>query len=159
MRLHGCRQPASPIINHAGEVREQTGADNEIWSFGEEAYPILYHFISIREMMRDYTRSLMKEAHEKGTPVMRALFYEFPEDPNCWDIKDSYLFGSDILVAPICHKGARSREVYLPKGAEWTHAGTQKVYPGGKWYTIDAPLETLPIFLRNGKQSYLLGQI
>lgn len=159
MRLHGCRQPATPIINQAGEVREQTGADNEIWSFGEEAYPILRHFISIREQMRDYTRSLMKEAHEKGTPVMRALFYEFPQDPVCWDIKDSYLFGGDILVAPICHPGARSRRVYLPKGAQWTHAGTKQIYPGGSWYDIDAPLETLPIFLRDGRQSYLLGQL
>ena len=159
MRLHGCRQPATPIINQAGEVREQTGADNEIWSFGEEAYPILRHFISIREQMRDYTRSLMKKAHEKGTPVMRALFYEFPQDPVCWDIKDSYLFGGDILVAPICHPGARSRRVYLPKGAQWTHAGTKQIYPGGSWYDIDAPLETLPIFLRDGRQSYLLGQL
>ena len=159
MRLHGCRQPGSQIVNKAGEVREWTGADNEVWSFGEEAYPILVKFIQIREMMRNYTRSLMKEASEKGSPVMRALFYEFPEDETCWDIKDSYMYGADILVAPICHEHARSRKVYLPEGATWVHATTGKSYEGGQWLDVEAGLETLPIFLREGKQEYLIGQI
>lgn len=159
MRLHGCRQPVEPIFNKAGEEREGTGADNEIWSFGEEAYPILLKFIRIREMMRDYTRTLMQEAHEKGDPVLRALFYEFPHDTVCWDIKDSYMFGPDILVAPICHEKSRSRQVYLPNGASWTHAGTGKIYAGGQSCEIDAPLETLPVFLRDGRQDYLIGKI
>lgn len=159
MRLHGCRQPGETIVNKAGEVREGTGADNEVWSFGEEAYPILVKFIQIRELLRDYTRSLMRQAHETGDPVMRALFYEFPEDPVCWNITDSYLFGSDILVAPICHEKAQSRQVYLPQGASWTHAGTGKVYTGGQTREIDAPLDTLPVFLRDGRQDYLIGKI
>lgn len=159
MRIHGSRVPHTPIINKAGEVREQTGADNEIWSFGEENYPILVKFIQIREAMRDYTRSLMKETSEKGSPVMRAMFYEFPADPVCWDIKDAYMFGSDILVAPIVQPGALSRDVYLPAGASWTHAGTGKVYEGGAWYNVDAPIDTLPIFLRDGRQDYLIGKI
>ncbi|MGN1140398.1 MAG: TIM-barrel domain-containing protein [Oliverpabstia sp.] len=159
MRIHGNRQPSEPIINKAGEVRELTGADNEIWSFGDENYPILVKFIRIREMMRDYTRSLMKEAHEKGTPVMRALFYEFPHDDVCWDITDSYMFGPDILVAPICHEKMQSRKVYLPKGASWTCAGTGQVYEGGREYEIEAPISTMPVFLREGRQEYLIGQI
>ena len=56
------------IIDRFGEERERTGADNEVWNFGEEAYPILVKFIRVRELMRDYIRSLMKEAHEKGSP-------------------------------------------------------------------------------------------
>lgn len=159
MRLHGCRQPGEAVINKAGEVREQTGADNEVWSFGEEAYPILLKFISIREKMRNYTRSLMEETHKKGSPVMRALFYEFPGDKNCWDIKDSYMFGSDILVAPICHEHMTSRNVYLPEGAYWIHAGSGKRYEGGKTYEVEAPLDTLPVFLRDGKQEYLIGEV
>lgn len=159
MRLHGSRGPHKKIINKAGEVRECTGADNEIWSFGEENYPILVKFIQVREMMRDYSRSLMAEAHEKGTPVMRALFYEFPEDEKCWDITDSYMYGSDILVAPICYEKMTSRSVYLPKGASWTNAHTGKNYEGGQAYEIEAPIDTLPIFLRDGKQEYLVGKI
>lgn len=159
MRIHGSRLPFTPIVNKAGEVREKTGADNEIWSFGEAAYPVLRKFIGIRERMRDYTRELMRQAHEKGSPVMRTLFYEFPADDNCWDITDSYMFGPDILVAPVVHEGARSRQVYLPKDAEWVLAGSGKRYEGGKSYEIEAPIETLPVFLRDGKQGYLVEML
>ena len=159
MRIHGCRCPTKIIVDKKGEEREWTGADNEIWSFGEENYPILRKFIMIREMLRDYTRSLMKEAHEKGSPVMRTLFYEFPEDSACWDVKDSYMYGPDILVAPVCEAGAVCRSVYLPKGASWTHAGTGEIYEGGRSYEVQAPIHTLPIFLRDGREEYLIGQI
>lgn len=159
MRLHGNRLPREQIFARDGEEREGTGADNEIWSYGEENYRIMKKFIEIREMMRDYTRSMMKEAHEKGTPVMRTLFYEFPEDQAAWDVTDSYLFGSDILVAPIVYPKAVSRMVYLPKGARWVHAGTGTEYEGGQSVEIDAPIDTLPVFLRDGKQEYLIGKI
>ena len=159
MRIHGCRQPGETIVNKAGEEREWTGADNEVWSFGEEAYPILVKFIQIREKLRDYTRELMTEAHEKGTPVMRALFYEFPQDKICWDITDSYMYGADILVAPICHEHEFNRRVYLPAGVSWTQAQTGKVFAGGAWYDVEAPIDTLPLFLREGKQGYLIGEV
>ena len=159
MRLHGFRQPSERIFNRAGEERENTGADNEIWSYGQEAYEIMKKFIFIRESMRDYTRSLMREAHEKGTPVMRTLFYEFPEGKACWDIWDEFMFGGDILVAPVCHEHAFSREVYLPQGALWVHAGTGERYEGGKSYLIAAPIDTIPVFLREGRQAYLIGKI
>ncbi len=159
MRLHGNRQPNRPVINRAGEVREGTGADNEIWSFGERAYPILLKFIEIRELLRNYTRSLMREAHEKGTPLMRALFYEFPQDAACWEIADAYLYGPDILVAPVCYPHQTAREVYLPKGAFWVHAASGKRYEGGQSCRIEAPLDTLPVFLREGRQEYLIGRI
>jgi len=159
MRLHGDRQPFTSIINKAGEMREHTGAGNEVWSYGDELYEIFVKFIRIRERMRDYTRELMREAHENGSPVMRALFYEFPADRNCWDIQDEYLFGPDILVAPVCYEHAFSRKVYLPQGAEWIHAGTGEKYEGGRSYEIEAKLDTLPVFLRNGKQAYLIEMI
>jgi len=159
MRMHGSRRPHTKIVDKTGKNREVTGADNEIWSFGEENYKIMRKFIDIRELMRNYTRSLMKEAHEKGTPVIRALFYEFPKDKKSWDIKDQYMFGGDILVAPICYEKAISRKVYLPEGAKWTFASDGKVYNGGTAIEVDAPIESIPIFLKNGNQSYLIGKI
>lgn len=159
MRIHGCRQPVEQIVNQAGEVRENTGADNEIWSFGEEAYPILVKFIRLREKMRDYTRELMREAHEKGTPVMRALFYEFPEDAACWDLTDEYLYGPDLLIAPICHPHGTSRTVYLPSGAWWVNAATGERVAGGQSLTVDAPLSTLPVFVRDGRQAWIIGEV
>ncbi len=159
MRLHGLRMPGKPIINQAGEEREWTGADNEVWSYGEEAYNIMVKFIHIREKMRDYTRMLMKQAHEKGTPVMRTMFYEFPQDKTCWDLKDQYMYGSDILVAPICYEKAESRKVYLPEGTVWINARDGKAYKGNTWYEVSAPMDTIPIFLREGHQEYLIYEI
>lgn len=158
MRIHGCRQPYTNLKNNAGEVREGTGADNEVWSYGEDAEKIMVKFIHVRELMKDYIRGIMKEAHEKGTPVMRTLFYEFPDD-NCWDIYDEYMFGNEILVAPICHEHETRREVYLPKGHSWTSAHNGEVYEGGKTYNIDAPIDTIPVFLKDGSNKYLIGEI
>ena len=159
MRIHGCRQPGQQIVNQAGEVREWTGAENEVWSYGEENYEIMVKFIRIREMMRDYTRSVMQAAHDVGAPVMRAMFYEFPEDKVCWEIQDAYMFGPDLLVAPICHEKAAGRSVYLPAGTFFVHAGTGDRYEGGRWYEVAADIHTIPVFLREGRQDYLIGKI
>lgn len=159
MRMHGCRLPGKEIISRTGEIREWTGAENEIWSYGEDNYQIMLKFIRIREMMRDYIRSLMQTAHETGAPVIRPLFYEFPNDRDCFDISDAYMFGPDILVAPICYKGAQSRRVYLPAGDTFTCAGSGEVFEGGRWIEAEAALDTIPIFLRGGKQEYLIHNV
>lgn len=115
-------------------------------------------YIFLREKMRDYTRNIMREAHEKGNPVIRAVFYEFPQDPAAWDLTDEYCYGPDLLIAPVCHAGAVSRKVYLPAGAEWTSAMDGKVYKGGAEYLIEAPVE-IPVFVRDGRQSWIIGEI
>lgn len=159
MRLHGCRRPGEAIVNRAGETREGTGAENEVWSYGAENYDIMVKFIRIRDQMRDYIRGVMEQAHETGSPVMRTLFYEFPGDRECWDVWDSYMFGPDILVAPMCHGRAVRRRVYLPAGAWFVHAGSGRRYEGGGWYEVEAGIDTMPVFLREGRQSYLVGRI
>ena len=127
--------------------------------FWDEAYDILVKYMELRETLRDYTRELMKEAHEKGAPVMRPLFYEFQNDDKVWDIKDEYLYGPDLLVAPILYEGAVSREVYLPEGSNWTDARTGDIFEGGQTIHVEAPISTIPVFLRDGKQEYLIGKI
>ena len=91
----------------------------------------------------------MREASEKGCPVIRPLFYHFPSDPEVWDIDDAFLFGDQILVAPITEYQQRKRDVYLPAGASWTEYTSGKVYQGGQTICVDAPLEVIPIFLRD----------
>lgn len=159
MRIHGCRQPVEQIVNAAGEIREQTGADNEIWSYGEENERIMTKFIRIRLSMKEYIRSIMEEAHKNAAPVMRPMFFEFPEDERTYDIWDSYMFGGDILVAPVCYEHEMKRSVYLPKGATWTLANDGSVYEGGQTIEVEAGIETLPIFLRNKAQEYLIGKL
>jgi alpha-D-xyloside xylohydrolase len=92
----------------------------------------------------------MKEAHEKGTPPMRPLFYDFPQDTKAWDVDDQFMFGPDLLVAPILQQGARSRTVYLPLGAIWTDAYTGETFEGGVSLIVKAPLERIPLFLKDG---------
>ena len=159
MRLHGNRLPRTPLYKANGEETEGTGADNEIWSYGEENYQIMKKFIEIREMMRDYTRSLMAEAHETGAPVMRTMFYEFPEDTRTWELDTQYMYGSDILAAPIVEPHAMSRKVYLPSGCTWTNAHTGEILQGGQWIEAEASIDTIPVFLRDGRQEYLLSLI
>ncbi|NLA58524.1 MAG: glycoside hydrolase family 31 protein, partial [Firmicutes bacterium] len=130
-RLHGCREPMKKPIGTTGGGKVPSGADNEVWSYGEEVYEICRKYMEIREKLRPYIKTLMQEAHEKGTPVMRPLFYDFPKDEKAWEIEDQYMFGSDIMVCPILYEGMREREVYLPEGSWWSMVD-KKVYEGGR---------------------------
>lgn len=153
-RMHGERSPwherEQEFINN---VRQLTsGQDNEVWSFGEDVYNILVQYLFIRERLRPYIRSLMQSAHETGAPVMRPLYYDFPTDAAAAQVEDCYMFGSDLLVAPVMEAGATTRQVYLPAGSTWTDAYTGETYPGGQFVTVPAPLSVIPVMVRDGKQ-------
>lgn len=147
MRLHGDRQPSEPVFRADGTRVLNSGADNEVWSYGDEAYPILVKYMQLRESMRPYVRRLMNEAHTDGLPLMRAMFYEFPEDPECTVIRDQYMFGDTYLVAPVLEAGARSRKVYLPAGV-WKNTDTGEMISGPVTVDAAAPLETMPVFMK-----------
>ncbi|MFM9329284.1 TIM-barrel domain-containing protein [Paenibacillus mesotrionivorans] len=151
-RLHGDRMPFVPPTGTSGGGVCGSGSDNEVWSYGDEAYAIFSDYMLMRERLKPYIADLMREAHVKGTPPMRPLFYDFPQDTVAWEVDDQYMFGPDLLVAPVVNGGQRSRSVYLPAGAEWTHAFSGAVVTGGQWISVDAPLEQIPLFVRNGAQ-------
>lgn len=94
----------------------------------------------------------MAAAHERGTPVIRPLFYDFPRQPEAWDVEDQYMFGPDVLVAPILHEGWRERRVRLPSGVDWLEAASGRMITGGATVTAAAPLERIPVFVRAGAQ-------
>ncbi len=148
MRIHGDRQPAEPVYRKDGTRVLNSGSDNEVWSFGEEAYPILVKYMNRREEMRDYVRDLMREAHENGTPLLRGMYYEFPDDPACAAMQDQYMFGGKYLVAPVMAPGVRSRDVYLPVGTKWKNIDTGDVLSGGQTVSAPAPLDVIPVFER-----------
>ncbi len=143
-RLHGVRQPV--MMSGA----QQTGAPNEVWSFGAEVYEILRRWLGLREHLRPYIMETMRIAHAEGLPPMRPLFLNFPHDEPSWGIDDQFLLGDDLLVAPVVTEGARNRKVYLPEGADWRDAWTGAPLAGGQWLTATAPLEIIPVFVRDG---------
>ncbi|MEK4329446.1 glycoside hydrolase family 31 protein [Paenibacillus sp. FSL R7-0297] len=156
-RLHGDRQPFVPPTGTRGGGVCGSGSDNEVWSYGEEAYAIFKEFMQMRERLKPYIRGLMEAAHEKGTPPMRPLFYDFPQDPAAWDVEDQYMFGPDLLVAPVLSEGERARKVYLPSGSQWTHVYSGNTFAGGQAIMTDAPLEQIPLFIRDDAALPILG--
>lgn len=149
MRLHGDREPRQPQVGTTGGAHCCSGAANEVWSYGDKVYEICRKYMKIREKMREYTRRLMEEAHTKGTPVMRTLFYEFPEDQTAWEIEDEYLYGDRVLVAPVLEPGASERRIYLPgASAQWENPETGERFEGGQWITQPMTLETMPVFIK-----------
>ena len=152
-RMHGERSPwYEREQEYRNNIRQITsGRDNEVWSFGEENTPILCKYLFLRERLRPYVRQIMREAHETGAPVMRPLFYEFPQDKAAWQVEDCYMFGPDMLVAPVMEPGVTQRRIYLPAGETWKDAYTGQVYEGGQTVTVPAPIDVIPVMLRGGK--------
>ena len=144
-RLHGYRLPVDGPL-------PRSGADNEIWSFGKTAYEILRDLLFLRERLRPYIHEQMQVASQRGLPPMRPLFVDFQNDPVCETIEDQFMFGPEIMVAPILHEGARERTVYLPEGTEWIHAWDGTARPSGQWIDVPASLQAIPVFLRAGSR-------
>ena len=86
---------------------------------------------------------------------MRPLFVDFPDDESAWTVDDEFLFGPDILVAPISSPGQTSRHVYLPAGTDWVDAWTGERYEGASRVDCAAPLERIPVFTRAGSDLHL----
>lgn len=146
MRIHGVNQPMKKLENQI----TGTGAPNEVWSFGDEAFEIMSHYLNVRESLRPYIQKHMDIASENGTPVMRPLFFDFPDDEITYVIEDQYMFGPDLLVAPVLEAGVASRKIYLPKGSKWKDALTGKTYNGGQTIDYKVSIENIPVFTRNG---------
>ena len=160
MRLHGDRECSDRhVYRKDGREVMFTGGNNEIWSFGEENEAILKKYILLREAMRPYTRKLMKEAHEFGRPIMRPMFYEFPEQEICWDLKEQYMYGDSMLVAPILYEDTEERSVYLPQGHTWTLLHNGQVYEGNQTITVSAPIDIIPVFIKDNNLKELIGMI
>ena len=149
LRLHGDKGPSDiPLLDAEhdwGGGFCHTGLPNELWSYGEEAERVLEKYLRLRLALKPYIASLMREASENGSPLLRTMFYEFPEDAACWELTDQYMFGSRYLVAPVLYEGMRVRRVYLPAG-RWKALEGGAEYEGGRTITVAAPLDVIPVF-------------
>lgn len=148
LRMHGDRGPYNiPALDDRdfGGGYLHTGQPNELWSYGEDNYRIMKKYYDIRIAMHDYIKDLYQEAHENGSPLIRTMFYEFPEDKKCWELTDQYMFGSEYLVAPILHLNEFGRDVYLPAG-KWVLTSDQTVFEGEQVVHVKAPIDYMPVF-------------
>ena len=150
MRLHGNREPQKGFEGDmvSGIGLFGSGADNEVYSFGEEVFEICKKYMYLRETLKPYIKEQMRITHEKGTPIMRPLFYDFPEDKKAWETDDAYMFGSDFCVAPMMEEDLYEREVYLPEGCTWKDVFSGSSYEGGQTVKVDAPIDKIPVFMR-----------
>jgi alpha-glucosidase len=123
--------------------------DQEPWAYGPEYESINRRYIELRYQLMPYIYTLFEEAARTGLPVMRPLFLDYPSDQKTYRLDTEFLFGPDLLVAPVLIEGATSREVYLPAG-EWFNFWTGEKVVGPKSITVDAPLDVLPLFVRGG---------
>jgi alpha-D-xyloside xylohydrolase len=138
-RAHGRRHPFESRSGH-----------NEMWSFGEENQKILTKFIELRYRLMPYIYTTAHKVSTEGYTMMRALAFDYLHDEKVYEINDQFMFGESIMVCPVTDSGATSRKVYLPKGNDWYDYWTGKKYEGGQTIEADAPIESMPIFVKSG---------
>lgn len=151
MRIHGARNRTPEQVDLHPGILERSGGDNEIWSFGDKEYEIIRKLILLRERLKPYICRHMDIASKEGKPIMRPMFFDFYQDEVCYGLEDQYMFGEDILFAPITEQGCTSRQVYLPQG-RWQDVNTKKVYDGAQWLTCLASIEQFIAFVKEGSE-------
>ena len=135
----------SPIFRSHGWVwREHVP-----WAHGPEIEAICRRYAELRYRLLPYTYTLAWQAHTRGLPLMRPLVLNYPDDPRAWTLDHQYLWGDDLLVAPVTREGATAWPVYLPAG-RWYDFWTGEAHEGSGGVTLAAPLERLPLLVRAG---------
>nr|WP_235816446.1 TIM-barrel domain-containing protein [Bacteroides ihuae] len=131
-------------IHHEGDVAV------EPWLFGAEAEQNAKAAIELKYRLMPYIYTYAREAHDKGLPIMRPMFMEYPLDAETVGTDAQFMFGKELLVAPVVKKGARTKNVYLPEGKWINYNNKQTVLNGEQWTTVDAPLNVIPMFVKQG---------
>lgn len=121
----------------------------EPWAFGERAEQLIREALELRYALLPYLYTLMEDAATSGFPPMRPLFLHYPDDPETYHLSDQFLWGADLLVAPVVRPGVHSRAVYFPEG-RWVEWWTGAITEGPRWQVVEAPLPRIPLFLRAG---------
>jgi alpha-glucosidase len=125
------------------------GYDQEPWRFGKYYEDIIRKYLKLRYQLLPFLYTTLEEAHRTGVPPFRPLVLNYQDDSSTYNLDDEFMVGDELLVAPIVKPDVTSRLVYLPKGI-WYDFWTNKKYQGGTMVRVDAPLETVPMFVRGG---------
>ncbi len=134
----------SPILRPHG-----SGIPSEPVYFSEKTQDIVRKFMNLRYSLLPYIYTTAAQAHVRGYPITRPLFFDYPEDPIAYEIANQYMFGNSLLIAPVTNQGQETIDVYLPKG-RWYSIWDNKLYDGSQKHTLDVTIETIPIFIKEG---------
>lgn len=137
----------TPILRPHGQ--SETIPSEPVY-FSKQTQDIVRRYMNLRYRLLPYIYSLSAQATLKGYPMMRPLFFEFPDDDENYTISDEYLFGSELLVAPVLKPGQKTRTVYLPKSTKWYDFHTNRKFPGGNEYEIPVTISDMPLFVKAG---------
>jgi alpha-D-xyloside xylohydrolase len=122
-------------------------ANRTVWDgYGQELYAELARSTRRHEALRPYVQELMAQAKQTGMPIMRPLFLHFPSEDQAWLVKDQYLYGEELLVAPVVREGERVREIYIPSGS-WKAVCSGETFSGPKWIQYETKLSEIPLFV------------
>jgi oligosaccharide 4-alpha-D-glucosyltransferase len=135
----------SPILRPHG-----SGIPSEPVYFNDTTQQIVRSFMKLRYQLLPYIYTMTYKANTDGIPIVRPMFYEFPDDKETYDVVNQYMFGESMLVAPIIERGQKTMSVYLPAGVNWYSFWDHSKYEGGQWIDVETPLETIPIFIKAG---------
>ena len=136
--------PFGALTSH---MRTHGAPPREPWEWDDGMVEEFRRALGLRYGLMPYLTAQASASSAKGWPMMRALFFEFPDDPTAWTVDDQYFFGSDLLVAPLFTE-SRTRPVYLPAG-NWTDYQTGRVYPGARWHEIEAGAIPIVLLVRD----------
>lgn len=142
-----------PIMQYHAESKAEFNQDRTPWNIAErrnapEVISIYRYFANLRMNLLPYIYDQATKSTTQNLPMMRTLSLEFPKDEKVWDIIDEYLYGENLLIAPVIEEGARSRKVYFPGDKRWIDIKNYEVFEGGTEKEIAAPLEEIPVFMK-----------
>jgi alpha-glucosidase len=138
------------VFNPLSRAHHEGDNAVEPWMFGEETEKNCKAAIELKYQLFPYLYTYAREAYDTGMPILRALLLEYPNDKETFEADEQFLFGKELLVAPVVGKSAVTKKIYLPEG-EWIDFNDgQTLYSGEKWITCKSPLNTIPIFVKKG---------
>lgn len=137
-------------FNPLSRIHHEGNNAVEPWLFGEKAEELSKQAIELKYQLFPYIYSYARESYDKGWSMVRPLVLEFPDDKEVYNLDGQFMFGENMLVAPVVEEGAAIKKIYLPKG-QWIDFNSKKeVYDGGQWIEYPVELETIPIFVKKG---------
>lgn len=138
------------VFNPLSRAHHEGDYAVEPWVFGEQAEDISRKAIELKYQLFPYIYTYARKAYDTGLPIMRPMFLEYPNDKKTHDVNYQFMFGEELLVAPVVEQRAETKEVYLPAGQWIDYNDGKTLYKGGRWIEYDAPLDVTPIFVKKG---------